>query len=90
MVGDNLAIIRYAASQGRLRHPSMQLILDEPLKELAATGWETSWFAVRSHVNSAAHAFANDALMHARSLHTLGVLEPHFVVTEYSDPPPAP
>eukprot|EP00972_Heterocapsa_arctica_P012914 1897139-Heterocapsa_arctica.AAC.1 len=83
MVGDNLAIIKYAASQGRLRHPSMQLVLDSPLKELVMTGWETCWFAVRSKVNSAAHTCANDALLHAHSLHLQNSFEPEFSFCEF-------
>ncbi len=61
----------------------MQLVLDAPLKELATTGWDTSWFAVRSRVNCAAHAFANDALMHAHRMRISGLLDPFFAVTEY-------
>eukprot|EP00972_Heterocapsa_arctica_P055534 8192323-Heterocapsa_arctica.AAC.1 len=68
----------------------MQLILDGPLKELASTGWETSWFAVRSHVNSAAHACANDAVLHAHNLRMMGLSEPFFAVTEYPECPPPP
>eukprot|EP00972_Heterocapsa_arctica_P091661 13519453-Heterocapsa_arctica.AAC.1 len=87
MVGDNLAIIRYAASQGRLRHPSMQLVLDDPLKELVMTGWETSWLAVRSKVNSAAHAYANDDVLHAHALHIQNLRDP---VYSYSEHPSLP
>eukprot|EP00972_Heterocapsa_arctica_P029271 4305296-Heterocapsa_arctica.AAC.1 len=63
----------------------MQLVLDGPLKELVSSGWETSWFAVRSHVNSAAHACANDALLHAHNLRMHGFVDPVFAVTEYPE-----
>ena len=84
MVGDNLAIVRYAASQGRLKHPSMQMVLDEPLKDLVSSGWETCWFAVRSKVNAAAHACANEALLLAGKLRALGRLAPVFDTSYYS------
>ena len=37
--GDNLAVVRFGASQGRLRRPEVQCILEPALATMCTAGW---------------------------------------------------
>ena len=41
--GDNLAVVRHCAAQGRLHSPCAQAVLEPALARLAAEGWRVSW-----------------------------------------------
>ena len=52
--GDNLAVVRHCAAQGRLRRPCAQAVLEPALARVAAGGWRVSWQAIRRRSNMAA------------------------------------
>ena len=52
--GDNLAVVRHCAAQGRLRKPCAQAVLEPVFGRLAAGGWRVSWQAIRRRSNMAA------------------------------------
>ena len=54
IVGDNLAVVRYGASQGRLHQPDMQGVLEQVLARVLLLGWDLQWAAVRQRFNQAA------------------------------------
>ena len=66
VVGDNLAVIRYGAAQGRLHNPSMEALVAPLLGRLALGGWALDFAAVRRRFNSVADGGATEALMAAR------------------------
>ena len=68
VIGDNLPVVRYAASQGRLHRPHMQALLEHPLARLALSAWNLSWMAVRRRFNAAADEAATKALLAAAPL----------------------
>ena len=72
--GDNLAVVRHCASQGRLRRPCAQAVLEPVLARLASGGWRVSWQAVRRRSNMAADAEATDGVFWAARLRRDGVL----------------
>ncbi len=45
IVGDNLAVVRYGASQGRLHQPDMQGVLEQVLARVLLLGWDLQWAA---------------------------------------------
>ena len=54
IVGDNLAVVRYCASTGRLLRPELHAILDPALNRAACAGRASAWMAVRRRYNSVA------------------------------------
>ena len=72
--GDNLAVLRHCASQGRLHKPCTQAVLEPVLARLASGGWRVSWQAVRRRSNMAADAEATDGVVWAARLRRDGVL----------------
>jgi len=76
IAGDNLAVIRYGAAQGRLHRPEMQGLLEQVLARLALSGWELNWLAMRRCFNTAADALATEALTGATALAKLGLRLP--------------
>ena len=40
--GDNLAVVRYCAAQGRLRRPAMQAVVEPGLAALGRAGWNVT------------------------------------------------
>ena len=79
IAGDNLAVIRYGAAQGRLHRPEMQGILEGVLARLAAAGWNLGWLAMRRCFNTAADALATAALRGAADLARAGFHLPELV-----------
>ncbi len=77
ITGDNLGVVRYGASQGRLRKPEMQGLLEGPLGELALGRWDLSWLAVRRRFNKAADEQATKAVQWAGYLAKRGEMSPH-------------
>ena len=76
IAGDNLAVIRYGAAQGRLHRPEMQGLLEQVLARLALAGWNLNWVAMRRCFNTAADALATEALTGATELAKLGLRLP--------------
>ena len=76
VVGDNLAVIRYGASQGHLRRPHMQGLLEAPLARAALGAWAIAWFAVRRCFNAAADSVATEAVLEALRLAASGSTSP--------------
>ena len=71
--GDNLAIVRFIASNGKLKEPRLRLILDHSLDRAQAIGWRLECVAIRRRFNKGADRAATTALEHARVLHDQGV-----------------
>ena len=78
IAGDNLAVVRYGAAQGRLHRPEMQGILEQVLGQLAAAGWSPEWVAMRRAFNKAADELATGALFEAGDLAKAGAFSPVF------------
>ena len=76
VVGDNLAVMRFAAAQGSLRNPAHEGILSPSLAQLALRGIEPSWLAVRRRFNKAADSRATAAVQWAAVLAAEGTLTP--------------
>ena len=76
VAGDNLAVVRYGAAQGRLHRPEMQGILESVLAKLPAAGWSISWLAMRRCFNGAADKLATAALEVASVLAQAGKMVP--------------
>ena len=57
--GDNLAVIRYGAGQGRTTNPDIQGSLDGSLFRLASSCRRVSWQVVPRNHNLAAHRLAS-------------------------------
>ena len=74
VAGDNLAVIRYCASQGMLRQPGMAGPLHTSLTKVAVVGHSLTWIAVRRKHNKAADALATEALQWAADLRDRGSL----------------
>ena len=81
VVGDNLGVVRFGAGVARLRHLTMQALLEVPLTGLALNGWVLAWQAVRRRVNAAADALATSALLWAAERHGTGLPTPVMDVT---------
>ena len=75
VVGDNLAVVRFAACSGRLHDWHLQGLLEEPLASLAALGWAVEWLAARRRFNQAADAEATAAVMEAGRRAAIGSRE---------------
>ena len=78
--GDNLAVVRFCADQGRLRRPSMQAALAPALARVLGTGWGIEWLAVRRRLNQAADALATMGVFRAFRLAESGHVAPSLLV----------
>ena len=76
VVGDNLAVLRFAAAQGSLRNPAHEGILSPTLSQLALRGIDPTWLAVRRRFNKAADLRATAAVHWAAGLAAAGTLDP--------------
>jgi hypothetical protein len=74
-IGDCLSVVRYGASQGLLRKPEVQSVLEPSLHQLAAAGWVLEWIAVHGRHNSCAHELATQARKDAKALAEAGTGE---------------
>ena len=63
--GDNLGVVRFCATTGRLRRIAMHGPLEGPLADTALAGWDLQWTAVPRRLNEAADAIATCAVMEA-------------------------
>jgi hypothetical protein len=61
-------VVRYGASQGMLRKPEVQSVLEPSLNQLASAGWSIEWIAVEGRHNSCAHDLATQARTEAKRL----------------------
>ena len=62
VAGDNLNVVRDCASEGRIRRPHIQELLEGPFGDCAARGWALSWAAVRRTENEAADSAATEGV----------------------------
>ena len=85
IVGDNLAVIRYGASLGKLAQPHMHAVLDGILDTLNEQGWDCEWVAVRRRYNKEADCVATYAVHQARELLGRGVLDPTEILVTSDD-----
>ena len=74
--GDNLAVVRYCAAQGRLRRPQMQQTLAGRQAALHERGWDLSWAAARRRLNAEAERTATEGLLWAAERLAVGRLAP--------------
>ena len=82
--GDNLAVVRFCASHGRLTRPHLHGPLDAPLNAVTWAGWQIDWNAVRRRFNRAADSLAMIGRNKAALLLDTNVVAPTwgFLVTE--------
>jgi hypothetical protein len=76
VIGDNLAVIRYGAAQGRIHRTHLHSILEQPLSRAALTGWQLHWSAVRRRFNRHADRMATEAVLYAGDLALAGRAAP--------------
>ena len=76
IAGDNLAVVRFAAAQGKLHDPSHERLIAQPLASLLMKGVIPSWSAIRRRFNSAADRLATTAVRCADQLAKLGRMAP--------------
>ena len=81
--GDNLAIVRYCAHQGRLLRPGTQALLGDALTNLCEGGWQVAWQAVRRRLNMAADAAATEGVFWAGRIRREEIREPRFVTRRH-------
>ena len=58
VVGDNLPVLRMAATNGRIRTPGIWEILEAPLVHASVQNWNCAWVAVRRKFNTVADGLA--------------------------------
>ena len=68
VVGNSPAVVRYCAQVGRLRLPALQALLEGPLCDAYAMGWQLEWLALRRMLNTEADALATDGVFWASRL----------------------
>ena len=72
VVGDNVAVVRFGAAQGRLRNPDHEALISPVLCEALVRGVRLSWAAVRRRYNRAADAVATEGVRWAARLARVG------------------
>ena len=80
IAGDNLAVVRYGASLGKLAKPHMHAIIDEPLNASIGQGWQKDWIPIRRRFNKEADQIATFAVMQARKLLDRNITAPTKIV----------
>lgn len=83
IAGDNLAVVRFGASLGKLARAYMHDIIDEALGRLIQQGWDIEWVPIRRRFNKEADAIATFAVRKARQLLHCNVLEPTSVAVPH-------
>ena len=83
VAGDNLAVVRYCAGNGRLLRPELHRLLDPGLNAAAAAGRAPGWLAVRRRHNQAADAASTAGCHAAAADATAGRGQPRLVVTRH-------
>ena len=83
LAGDNLAVVRHAAAQGRLASQHVQGVIESVLQRVALAGWVLDWAAVRRRFNHAADEQATQGVQWARQLFDAGLRAPRSRVTWY-------
>ena len=76
VVGDNLPVLRLAATNGRVRTPGIWETLEAPLMFSALQDWDCRWTAVRRHLNSTADGLATLGTHAAVNSAARGVFDP--------------
>ena len=76
VVGDNVAVIRFGAAQGRLRNPDHESLISPVLCDALLRSIHLSWTAVRRRYNRAADAVATEGVRWAARLATTGEIAP--------------
>ena len=85
VAGDNLNVVRYSASDGRIRKPHVQQLLEGPLGDCAARGWAVNWAAVRRREKEAADEAATEGVYMAARKVERGDTEPLTRITSYGE-----
>ena len=83
VIGDNLAVVRFGASMGRLRGAHMHGLVGPMLSSLHSQGWTLDWRAVRRRLNAAADEVATDAVHMAAGRAAQGLWQPHIVFDRF-------
>ena len=83
IAGGNLNVVRYCGSEGRLKRPQIQDLLDGPLGDIAARGWALSWTAIRRRLDGAADVATTEGVFLAATLADKGSYETQVCVTRY-------
>ena len=83
--GDNLNVVRYCASEGRIRKPCIQELLEGPLGDRAVRGWAMNWAAVRRRENEAADEAATEGVYMAAGMVEQGDTEPITTITNHGE-----
>ena len=83
VAGDNLNVVRYCASEGRIRKPQIQELLEGPLGDCAARGWALRWTAVRRIENEAADSAATEGVYMAARMANRGETGPRICIARY-------
>ena len=66
MAGDNPAVMRHLAGQGRIHDPEICDDLNRMLQHLALANWHITWLLMPRQGNTAAHEEAQEARRQAR------------------------
>jgi len=65
VTGDNLGVVRFCASTGRLKSAAVEGVLEDVLRDFVLAGWTAKWRAVRRRFNKDADAAATAAVHRA-------------------------
>ena len=91
VVGDNLPVVRFGASTGRLRNLRHSAPLADHLGAALSVGWRLSWNGVRRRFNGGADSLATLGVIWADTLRSRGVAGPAFHIVWHNElPPPLP
>jgi len=91
IVGDNLPVVRYGASSGRLRNIRHVAALADQLGSTLAAGWRLTWNGVRRRFNKGADSLATLGVLWADALRAHGTTSSQaHVVWHCENPPPLP
>ena len=67
VIGDSLAVVKYGAEKGLLRHPRMQSVMAHELAGALEAGWQLTWKAVRRRLNKAADEVFTTKKIHSKT-----------------------
>ena len=91
IVGDNLPVVRFGASTGRLRNLRHSASLSAQLGSTLSAGWRLTWNGVRRQFNKGADSLATLGVLWADALHSQGASQACWhVVWHNENPPPLP
>jgi len=80
VTGDNLGVVRFCASTGRLKSVGVEGIVEGTLLDTALAGWDVTWRAVRRRFNKDADSAATQGVHRAMRLADDGVPGPEVTI----------